>query len=160
MASDCSSLLLFVMINYFFLKHSNELIYHLEHGTHTGLADLVYWDAAAQCQVNMNNLDKSLMWFYIQITLTKDSSMILHYWNWTDQSIIGKIEFCNFTVSKWKQFFKYSCFSWWCSTHIRPICLPNQFDDVSDWHGRMCTTVGWGKLFELGRIFRMFIKWK
>jgi corin len=26
-------------------------------------------------------------------------------------------------------------------------------DDVSKWHRQLCTTIGWGKLFEHGRIF-------
>ncbi|KAF7494464.1 Serine protease nudel [Sarcoptes scabiei] len=40
------------------------------------------------------------------------------------------------------------------SRHIRPICLPKQHhQDVSKWSNQLCTTIGWGKLYEHGRIF-------
>ena len=42
------------------------------------------------------------------------------------------------------------------SKHVRPVCMPSELDDVSKWHRQLCTTVGWGKLFEHGRIFREF----
>lgn len=39
------------------------------------------------------------------------------------------------------------------SDFVRPICLPQPNDDrLKD--GRICTVVGWGQLFEVGRIFR------
>ncbi|CAG2116201.1 unnamed protein product, partial [Medioppia subpectinata] len=39
------------------------------------------------------------------------------------------------------------------SKHVRPVCRPTEAEDVSKWHRQLCTTVGWGKLFEHGRIF-------
>lgn len=36
--------------------------------------------------------------------------------------------------------------------YVRPICLPKEGVPVED--GTMCTVVGWGQLFETGRIFR------
>ncbi|XP_054156516.1 uncharacterized protein LOC128954924 isoform X2 [Oppia nitens] len=39
------------------------------------------------------------------------------------------------------------------SKHVRPVCMPTELDDESKWHRQLCTTVGWGKLFEHGRIF-------
>lgn len=36
--------------------------------------------------------------------------------------------------------------------HVRPICLPQPSAVVGD--GTVCTVVGWGQLFELGRVFR------
>ena len=38
------------------------------------------------------------------------------------------------------------------SDYVRPICLPPPGQMVAD--GRLCTVVGWGQLFEVGRIFR------
>lgn len=35
---------------------------------------------------------------------------------------------------------------------VRPVCLPGKESKVRD--GRMCTVVGWGQLFEVGRVFR------
>ncbi|KAJ3639838.1 hypothetical protein Zmor_003173 [Zophobas morio] len=37
------------------------------------------------------------------------------------------------------------------SDYVRPICLPPPGQMVAD--GRLCTVVGWGQLFEVGRIF-------
>ncbi|XP_008190743.1 uncharacterized protein LOC103312277 isoform X2 [Tribolium castaneum] len=37
------------------------------------------------------------------------------------------------------------------SDYVRPICLPPPGQMVPD--GRLCTVVGWGQLFEVGRIF-------
>nr|XP_027203522.1 serine protease nudel-like [Dermatophagoides pteronyssinus] len=40
------------------------------------------------------------------------------------------------------------------SKYIRPICLPDEEDSHIDrWNNQLCTTVGWGKLYEHGRIF-------
>lgn len=41
------------------------------------------------------------------------------------------------------------------SDYVRPICLP-EANDNSLRDGRFCTVVGWGQLFEVGRIFRKF----
>lgn len=38
---------------------------------------------------------------------------------------------------------------------VRPVCLPGKESKVRD--GRMCTVVGWGQLFEVGRVFRKCI---
>lgn len=38
------------------------------------------------------------------------------------------------------------------SDYVRPICLPPANTILKD--GRLCTVVGWGQLFEVGRIFR------
>ena len=38
---------------------------------------------------------------------------------------------------------------------IRPICLPSGVGD-NLYNGRLCTVIGWGQLFETGRIFRNF----
>lgn len=38
------------------------------------------------------------------------------------------------------------------SDYVRPICLPQHNENLND--GRLCTVVGWGQLFEVGRIFR------
>lgn len=38
------------------------------------------------------------------------------------------------------------------SDYVRPICLPPANSTLRD--GRMCTVIGWGQLFEVGRIFR------
>lgn len=38
---------------------------------------------------------------------------------------------------------------------IRPVCLPPPNAEVQD--GRMCTVIGWGQLYETGRIFRKFL---
>ncbi|GLG96377.1 Venom serine protease Bi-VSP, partial [Gryllus bimaculatus] len=37
------------------------------------------------------------------------------------------------------------------SDYVRPICLPPAGTELRD--GRLCTVVGWGQLFEVGRIF-------
>ncbi|XP_075232410.1 uncharacterized protein LOC142330835 [Lycorma delicatula] len=37
------------------------------------------------------------------------------------------------------------------SNYVRPICLPSPSTPIKD--GSMCTVVGWGQLFEVGRIF-------
>nr|XP_022915185.1 serine protease nudel-like [Onthophagus taurus] len=37
------------------------------------------------------------------------------------------------------------------SDYVRPICLPKENSPISD--GTMCTVIGWGQLFETGRIF-------
>ncbi|CAG7647036.1 unnamed protein product, partial [Allacma fusca] len=34
---------------------------------------------------------------------------------------------------------------------VRPVCLPGRDTKIRD--GRMCTVVGWGQLFEVGRVF-------
>ncbi|XP_075585755.1 uncharacterized protein LOC124495271 isoform X3 [Dermatophagoides farinae] len=40
------------------------------------------------------------------------------------------------------------------SKYIRPICLPDAEDShIGRWNNQLCTTVGWGKLYENGRIF-------
>lgn len=36
--------------------------------------------------------------------------------------------------------------------YIRPVCLPPPTTDIRD--GRLCTVVGWGQLYETGRVFR------
>ena len=36
--------------------------------------------------------------------------------------------------------------------YIRPVCLPPPTADIRD--GRLCTVVGWGQLYETGRVFR------
>lgn len=36
--------------------------------------------------------------------------------------------------------------------YVRPVCLPPPRAPVR--HGRLCTLVGWGQLFEVGKIFR------
>lgn len=38
------------------------------------------------------------------------------------------------------------------SDYVRPICLPRVGEIPKD--GALCTVVGWGQLFEVGRIFR------
>lgn len=38
------------------------------------------------------------------------------------------------------------------SDYVRPICLPPTNNILKD--GRICTVIGWGQLFEVGRIFR------
>ena len=38
--------------------------------------------------------------------------------------------------------------------YIRPVCMPTPKTEITD--GRRCTLVGWGQLFEVGRIFRKF----
>lgn len=38
------------------------------------------------------------------------------------------------------------------SDYVRPICLPTASVNPKD--GSLCTVVGWGQLFEVGRIFR------
>lgn len=38
------------------------------------------------------------------------------------------------------------------SDYVRPICLPSAMEVLKD--GTLCTVVGWGQLFEVGRIFR------
>nr|CAD7608183.1 unnamed protein product [Timema genevievae] len=38
------------------------------------------------------------------------------------------------------------------SDYIRPICLPQLGVELKD--GRLCTVVGWGQLFESGRVFQ------
>ncbi|KAL1464531.1 hypothetical protein WDU94_004165, partial [Cyamophila willieti] len=38
------------------------------------------------------------------------------------------------------------------SNYVRPICLPHPNTPLTD--GTMCTVVGWGQLFEIGRVFR------
>lgn len=38
------------------------------------------------------------------------------------------------------------------SDYVRPICLPPANSTLRD--SRMCTVIGWGQLFEVGRIFR------
>lgn len=38
------------------------------------------------------------------------------------------------------------------SDYVRPICLPPRDVNLKD--GRVCTVIGWGQLFEVGRIFR------
>jgi Trypsin len=38
------------------------------------------------------------------------------------------------------------------SDYVRPICLPLPGTYPKD--GTMCTVVGWGQLYEVGRIFR------
>lgn len=40
------------------------------------------------------------------------------------------------------------------TNYVRPICLPQPNTPLKD--GTMCTVVGWGQLFEVGRIFRKF----
>lgn len=35
---------------------------------------------------------------------------------------------------------------------VRPVCLPSKDTSIRD--GRMCTVVGWGQLYEVGRVFR------
>ena len=46
------------------------------------------------------------------------------------------------------------------SRYIRPICLPSSpeaaDEDVNAFTGQLTTTIGWGKLYEHGRVFR---KW-
>ncbi|XP_017781082.1 PREDICTED: serine protease nudel-like isoform X2 [Nicrophorus vespilloides] len=37
------------------------------------------------------------------------------------------------------------------SDYVRPICLPSAESPPND--GRMCTVIGWGQLFEIGKIF-------
>ncbi|XP_076262079.1 uncharacterized protein LOC143197460 isoform X2 [Rhynchophorus ferrugineus] len=37
------------------------------------------------------------------------------------------------------------------SDYVRPVCLPSSDQHLDD--GRMCTVIGWGQLFEVGRIF-------
>lgn len=37
---------------------------------------------------------------------------------------------------------------------VRPACLPSRDAKIRD--GRMCTVVGWGQLFEAGRVFRKY----
>lgn len=41
------------------------------------------------------------------------------------------------------------------SDYVRPICLPSPMEVLKD--GALCTVVGWGQLFEVGRIFRKFL---
>lgn len=40
------------------------------------------------------------------------------------------------------------------TSYVRPICLPPP--DSSPPHASLCTVVGWGQLFEMGRVFRKF----
>ncbi|XP_060516368.1 serine protease nudel-like [Cylas formicarius] len=37
------------------------------------------------------------------------------------------------------------------SDYVRPVCLPQPDHNLED--GRLCTVIGWGQLFEVGRIF-------
>ncbi|XP_067142117.1 uncharacterized protein [Centruroides vittatus] len=39
------------------------------------------------------------------------------------------------------------------SDYIRPVCLPGLHEDIKQWNNRLCTVVGWGKLFEVGHLF-------
>lgn len=41
------------------------------------------------------------------------------------------------------------------TNYVRPICLPEPTMQVTD--GTLCTVVGWGQLFEVGRIFRKLL---
>jgi hypothetical protein len=43
------------------------------------------------------------------------------------------------------------------SDFVRPLCLPQANENIDNYHGKMCSIVGWGKLFEAGRIFRKFL---
>ncbi|GBO03689.1 Enteropeptidase, partial [Araneus ventricosus] len=36
---------------------------------------------------------------------------------------------------------------------LRPVCLPTAEEDAGLWHGRQCSVVGWGKLYEIGHTF-------
>ena len=36
--------------------------------------------------------------------------------------------------------------------YIRPVCLPPAGAEIKD--GRLCTVIGWGQLYETGRVFR------
>lgn len=36
--------------------------------------------------------------------------------------------------------------------YIRPVCLPPPNAEIRD--GRLCTVIGWGQLYETGRVFR------
>lgn len=40
------------------------------------------------------------------------------------------------------------------SDYVRPVCLPQPNQVPAD--GRLCTVIGWGQLFEVGRIFRKY----
>ncbi|GFU81962.1 atrial natriuretic peptide-converting enzyme [Trichonephila clavipes] len=39
------------------------------------------------------------------------------------------------------------------SDYLRPVCLPTAQEDAGLWHGRHCSVVGWGKLYEIGHTF-------
>ncbi|XP_071033281.1 uncharacterized protein [Parasteatoda tepidariorum] len=39
------------------------------------------------------------------------------------------------------------------SDYLRPLCLPLESEDANLWHGKNCSVVGWGKLFEIGHTF-------
>ncbi|GFU23909.1 prostasin, partial [Nephila pilipes] len=39
------------------------------------------------------------------------------------------------------------------SDYLRPVCLPTVQEDAGLWHGRHCSVVGWGKLYEIGHTF-------
>lgn len=39
------------------------------------------------------------------------------------------------------------------SDFLRPLCLPNEIEEVNMWHGHHCSVVGWGKLYEIGHTF-------
>ncbi|KAF8770083.1 Enteropeptidase like protein [Argiope bruennichi] len=39
------------------------------------------------------------------------------------------------------------------SDYLRPVCLPTAEEDPGLWHGRQCSVVGWGKLYEIGHTF-------
>ncbi|KFM59829.1 Enteropeptidase, partial [Stegodyphus mimosarum] len=39
------------------------------------------------------------------------------------------------------------------SDYLRPVCLPTESEDAGLWHGKQCSVVGWGKLYEIGHTF-------
>ncbi|KAG8199828.1 hypothetical protein JTE90_000916 [Oedothorax gibbosus] len=39
------------------------------------------------------------------------------------------------------------------SDYLRPVCLPTAEEDPGLWHGKQCSVVGWGKLYEIGHTF-------
>lgn len=41
------------------------------------------------------------------------------------------------------------------SDYVRPVCLPVPHQLPLD--GTLCTIIGWGQLFEVGRIFRKYL---
>ncbi|GIX76917.1 serine protease nudel [Caerostris extrusa] len=52
------------------------------------------------------------------------------------------------------QICQYSCVVRLCfSDYLRPVCLPTPEEDAGLWHGRQCSVVGWGKLYEIGHTF-------